>query len=300
VAAVALLILGTHRVATAQVLHYQPGVSNIRDFFLATPGFAYAQYNTYYASNTLKDPNGVTVDADTIAGFVADETRVFTIAPELSWNPGLELLGLAYTFVVSPSFANSHVGAHREGGGELEQDQFGNGDLMVQPLWIGGGWKHTYLSGGYAFYAPIGKYTPNAPDNIGLGFWSHQLQFGGYYLPNANEGTVVMLMTTYEFAGEQEGTDITPGDHLSLEWGLGQKLGTRWRLGGSGYLQWQVTGATGVPDPDARDRVYAAGGQVAFWPIIERFYLSGRLLAEFGARDRFQGLLGTFSLAYTF
>lgn len=103
-----------------------------------------------------------------------------------------------------------------------------------------------------------------------------------------------------EFAGQQEGTGVTPGDRLSLEWGSEQKLGPRWRFGGSGYFQWQVTEATGISASDARDRVYAAGGQLAFWPVIERLFVSGRLLAEFAARDRFQGLLGTFTLAYTF
>ena len=45
---------------------------------------------------------------------------------------------------------------------------------------------------------------------------------------------------TYEFHGEQEDTDITPGGHVSLEYGFSQYLSERIEVGILSYSQWQV------------------------------------------------------------
>jgi len=75
------------------------------------------------------------------------------------------------------------------GGGVDFSSSFGAGDVFVEPLWLDWSFKHWDLGLAYGFYAPVGRYdteTMNLPavgpitveeeDNIGLGFWTHQVQ----------------------------------------------------------------------------------------------------------------------------
>jgi hypothetical protein len=91
------------------------------------------------------------------------------------------------------------------------------GDLFVQPLWLGWTLTHWDVAFGYGFYAPTGKYdtttrplpggatvTTAAADNIGLGFWTHQLQGAVTWYPWAHKATAVITVLTYEI--QQGGT----------------------------------------------------------------------------------------------
>jgi hypothetical protein len=48
-------------------------------------------------------------------------------------------------------------------------DEFGLGDVYVQPVGIGWKTEHMDIVGGYAFYAPTGLYIPHGSGGIGLG-----------------------------------------------------------------------------------------------------------------------------------
>jgi len=48
------------------------------------------------------------------------------------------------------------------------------------------------------------------------------------------------------------------------------------------------------------DQVHAIGAQLSYWPIKMKFNIAGRMLWENGARNRFQGQLGTLTATYIF
>jgi hypothetical protein len=50
------------------------------------------------------------------------------------------------------------------------------GDLHVQPLWLDWSRDHFEVSLSDGFYAPTGRYSPGAIDNIGLVYWTNQTQ----------------------------------------------------------------------------------------------------------------------------
>lgn len=290
--------------AAAQLGHYQPGSSNIRDFFLPDPGLGIELFVSYYTSGTYRDANGDPLMVELGNGVLGQpETDIWSLTPSVSWNPGIRPLGTAYAVVISPSVANAHLaaeGVEATQGVVRQTANFGRADIMVQPVWLGHAWGPIYVAGGYAFWAPIGEYQSDAIDNIGLGFWSHQLQLSSYFFFDQTRQRLAGLTITFEVNGEQEGTGISPGNHLTLEWGVGGQPGSRWFAGLTGYAQWQVSPAAGPSiDPDMRDRVYAAGGQLSFWAVPGLFYLTSRLLFEFEARNRFEGTLGTLNLAFT-
>jgi hypothetical protein len=90
---------------------------------------------------------------------------------------------------------------------------------------------------GYGFYAPVGQYNPEqvtlpvigeitteAADNIGLGFWTHQLQGAGAWYPWEDKRMAVAGALTYEIHGKKEDFDLTPGQNLTLNWGVSEYL----------------------------------------------------------------------------
>ena len=67
-----------------------------------------------------------------------------------------------------------------------------------------------------------------------------------------NKGTSASLFTDWEIHGKKSGTDITPGQAVTIEWGLGQVLPLDkefhklLQFGVIGYDQWQVSSNSGT------------------------------------------------------
>jgi len=295
-------------VCAQEVGHYVPGVANIRDFAVPPPGFYYEQFNVYYGSDTFKNRNGRSLDSVTIGNRTIEldiDVDIFAIVPTLIWVSPFKLLGADYAAYIAPPLGSTSVGAAlnaREFGREVDDSQFGIGDLFVQPLWLGWHGERFDVSLGYGVYAPTGKYDAGDRDNIGLGFWTNQFQLSGLFYVDKLKATAIMLAVTYEIHSNKDGVDITPGDSVSFEWGISQYLSERLEVGVAGYSTWQVENDSGsdVVFRGVKDQVHAAGGQISYWPLKEKLNIAIRHLREFEAHARFQGSLTTLTLTYIF
>ncbi|HEX6835942.1 MAG TPA: transporter, partial [Polyangia bacterium] len=58
-------------------------------------------------------------------------------------------------------------------------DDFGLGDLYVQPIVLGWRPRRHEIVVGYGFYAPTGHLTPGGREGVGNGHWTHELSAGG-------------------------------------------------------------------------------------------------------------------------
>jgi hypothetical protein len=286
-------------VAQARELgHYAPGVVNIRDFAVPPqPGFYYLQYNLYYSANTYKDRNGDSVDALTVGGRTIPidvDIESFAISPVLVWVTDKKLLGGDYAFYIVPSIVKNDPAASLSTLNrtlEFGDSSTGFGDIFVQPLWLGWRDKKYDLSLGLGVYIPVGRYNDGASNNIGLGFWTGQIQGAGYYYLDEQQASALMLSATYEVHSEKEGSDIRPGDHFTLEYGFSQYLSQRFEVGISGYSQWQTQGDKGhdtILIPNVKSEVHGIGGQVSYW-VTSRLNLSLRYMKEYSAVARFEG-----------
>ncbi len=303
-----------------EIGHFNGGVPGIRDFAMPEPGFYCTVYSYRYASDRLNDSHGDEVD--TVTGSrgrlrltVDVDLDLYVVAPALIWVSPWEVLGARYGAYVLPSFATSTVGASLATlsgrGGSLDVDsRFGAGDLYVQPLWLGWSFTHWDLALGYGFYAPVGRYstetvslpvvgsvTAEAEDNIGLGFWTHQAQGAVSWYPWEHRGTAVSTALTYEIHGDKEGFDLTPGQNLTVNWGVSQYLpldadkNLLLEVGPAGYSSWQITDDSGsdAGDPDVHDQVHAVGAQLGLTYVPWQAALNLHYFYEVAARDRFQG-----------
>jgi hypothetical protein len=304
-----------------EIGHFSPGVASIRDLAMPDPGFYGVVYNHLYWSGRLNDAGGdkirsveigrrrlqTTVDVDV-------NLDMYALAPVLLWASKFKVLGARLGAYVAPTFANSSVGAalatvSGRGGEANVSASFNVSDMYVQPAWLGWGLKHWDLGLSYGFYAPIGTYETEtvdlpvvgplrveASDNIGLGFWTHQLQGSTTWYPWEDKSMAVTGAVTYEFHGDKKDFDLKPGQNLSLTWGVSQYLPLLTdqtllaELGLAGYDSWQTTVDHGSDASDKdRDQVHAVGAQLGltYVPWVLGLNLHG--FYEYLAKDRFQG-----------
>lgn len=312
----AVLLVATGPACAGDAGHYVGGMMDIRDYFVPDPGFYGALYNYFYTTDRYNDQNGNRVSSTTLPGGSGSPVSVnldmYVLAPAFIWVSPWKILGAKYGLDVVPTFANSSLDAidstvHSRGG-SAAQATFAPGDMFVQPVWLGWSFSHWDLSAAYGFYAPVGKYstdavitpvgTVNVPasDNIGLGFWTQQFQGAGAWYPWTNRATAVTAAMTYEYNGEQQGTGITYGQNLWLNWGISQYLPLTkddkllLEIGPAGYYEWQVSASTGgTSDPSSRTHVGGIGGQLGVTYVPWNLILNFRGFYEYYADERVQG-----------
>jgi hypothetical protein len=179
-------------------------------------------------TSTLTDNNGNQVNQIFIGPNPVNvnlDVKLYAVAPMFVWVAKRDFLGAHYAAYVAPTFSNANVAAALstvEGQGvNAETSQFSVGDLFVQPLWLGWNRKHFDVAFGYGIYAPVGKFdtrTINLPSgprvvtsatNVGLGYWTNQLQGNVTWYPSPKRGTAITNTITTEFNSEQRDTGFT-------------------------------------------------------------------------------------------
>jgi hypothetical protein len=333
VAAFVLALAAVLPASAAEIGHYAGGIVNIRDYQMpASPGFYTAVYNYYYQTGRVNDANGnekstVTIDRGAGPGLTLDidpDVDVYALAPALMWVSEWKVLGATWAALLLPVFGNSSVGAalatELNEGLDPETSQFGMGDWYFQPLWFGWHLEHFDFSLAYGFHAPTGKYDTDprtfpvlgtvrveSLDNIGLGFWTNQFQSAASWYPWVNKATAVAIAVTYEIHSEKEDFHVTPGQDVSLNWGISQYLpldkDQTWlvEVGPAGYDQWQVTSDDGQNASNGLlDQVHAAGAQAGITSVTHELAINFHYFREYAAEDRFQGNVFGLSGAYHF
>jgi hypothetical protein len=301
--------------------HFVGGMMNIRDYFVPDPGFYGAVYNYFYSANRYNNQYGDKVDHLTISPGpgqgvpleVGVNLDMYVLAPALIWVSPWKILGAKYGAYIAPTFANANIQnavySSRGFGGTGSESSFAPGDMFVQPVWLGWTLPHWDISAGYGFYAPIGQYnttmltvantslTVPASDNIGLGFWTQQVQVGGAWYPWTNRATAITAVMTYEYNSQQQGTGVNYGQNLWLNWGISQYLPLTkdhkllLEVGPAGYFEWQISETTGslVQSPSSRTQVGGIGGQLGLTYVPWNLILNFRGFYEYYADERVQG-----------
>lgn len=330
---VALALAIAPVVRAGEISHYNGGVLNIRDFFVPPePGFYGAIYNYYYTTDQLNGQNGNAIDDIPIIppgggpGTTLNldiNLDIYVVSPTLIWVPDWKPLGARCGILVAPTFANASPEAAlsraTSAGLSVSGSSWGVGDLLVQPVWLDWSLKHWDFNVSYGFYAPVGKYdteTVTVPgvgpiqvesaDNIGYGFWTQQFQGAVAWYPMENKATAVTAALTYEINSEKEDFDLTPGNVLTLNWGISQYLPLKkdnsllLEIGPAGYDSWQVTEDSGSAASNTKDQVHAVGGQIGITYVPWSLGLNFHAFYEYAAEDRFQGQSYSINIAKKF
>jgi hypothetical protein len=311
----AMFLLWVPAVAFGQA-HFTPGVANIRDYVVPAPGVYAAIYNYGYITSDVTDNNGNQIRQILVGNTpvnVRVDVKLYALAPMLVWVPHWDFLAGHYAAYVAPTFSNANIAAALSTvtgrGVNPEISQFSVGDLLVQPVWLGWSRNRFDVAVGYGFYAPVGKFDtqtfllPSGPrvitstTNIGLGYWTNQLQGNVTWYPSSKRGTAITNTITVEFNGTQRDTSFKNGDFVTWNWGASQylpldkQLRYLAELGVAGYSQWQVTDSSGptVANPTFHDQVHGIGMQAGIVSTRRGMQFNFRYMHEFYAANRLQG-----------
>lgn len=292
---VVALVFGISSHAWAQLKgHYIPGFMGLESGSQPPPSVMLAVPIYFYPTDTIKDDNGDSAGAH-------PSIRASFTGISMLWVTKVKVLGANVGFQAVPvDWMKSRI----EGPSLDVPGSFGFSDINFAPVWLGWHTPRADVTAGWSFFVPTGKWELGGTDNAGLGMWSNDFQGGTtVHLDNRHAWTT-SLLATYEIHSSKSDSDIKAGDILTLEGGTGRMFmkpvaGTKipmiTNVGVVYYGQFKVTGDTGgsplITGPLAgdKDRVFAVGGEVNVFLPKAKMLLGGRILPEFGARNRTQG-----------
>ena len=239
----------------------------------------------------------------------------------LMWVPGWKFLGADYAMILAPSLGYVSIKAKikaRETGTiaigdtshtvtanqniKFKSDDYGFGDMLVQPVMLDWRGKRYDAGVNYGFFAPTGSYSESRAANVGMAFWTQQFQaFGAYYFDEYHK-TALITTTTYDLNSKRYSQDLTPGQSMTLEYALSHYMNSRVEVGVCGYDQWQISSDTGTAarNKDVFYQIHAVGGQFTGWIIKKKLSFTTKCYYEYYGVDRFKGILGTANLIYVF
>jgi hypothetical protein len=248
-AVLACMLLGGASSALAQQKgQWVPGQFGLNAGVIPDPGITYANLALNYSASQLNGPTGNSVPGvNGTYSFWVDENILYYV-------PKHKFLGGYFMPYIALNYANGELVANITGT-NLSTGGGGSGfaDTYVEPVNLG--WhfgKRVDFNAGYAFVAPTGRFTQGASDNVGSGYWGNDITSGTTLYITKNQGTTANLATAWEIHRQKSGTNITPGQTFTMEWGLGQVLPLKKdmsmlaQLGVVGYDQWQVSRSSGT------------------------------------------------------
>ncbi|MGI5864708.1 MAG: SphA family protein [Myxococcales bacterium] len=249
------------------------------------PGVYLAGRFFYYAANELVDrdgnslPVGLDIDAWAVAVGLRATFPVKPLAATWSASFGVPLLYSRFS-TEQP---------------QASLDRFGIADLYLTPALLGWRLPRFDVVAGYGLYAPTGRFEPGGSENVGRGHWTHQFSLGGTADFDAARAWHLSALGSYDLNMRNRGIDITRGDTVQVQGGLGGRLGGILTLGLVGYALWQVTDDSGADLPPvlrgARDRAFGLGPEVSVLIPPIRSQLTLRYAHDVSVRSRPLGQL---------
>ncbi len=210
--------------------HYEPGVEGIDSSAAPPPGLYYLAYLVNY-------------QIDSVSGLPGNNTGSASIlANRVVWLTSHKFLGANYGMealipVQATSLTFNGIG--------VSSTSRGIGDIYLGPVvlsWAGADYGLVFAAGEWL---SNGSYSSTDPSSLGLGYRSTMLTFGGTYYPDERKLWSVSALARFEKNGTQSQTGITPGDGLSVEWGIGREIGGGKKIGLVGYVQNQTSSSSG-------------------------------------------------------
>jgi hypothetical protein len=295
--ALLLLILSLSAMAQERG-QYIPGFNGLNSGIQAPEGATYANYFVWYPATKFKDQNG----NDAPINFDLDLLVDFNL---LAYTTKAKFLGANYGMAVGVPIVNTPVSLPRL---DLGISPTGLGDIYVEPINLGWTLKHANVKAAYGFVAPTGRFgTPS--ETTTTDFWGHEITLASTIYLDKTKLTQFSFNTNWEFHQKKRHEDLKVGNNMTLEAGVGKifvknKGKQLIQVGAIGYAEFQLTNDTGTAVPPLtvgnKDRVFAIGPEFGVILPTKKFNFLVRVLPEFGARNRTQGVTVVFAVAKTF
>jgi hypothetical protein len=292
---VSLVLLHINASTFAQDLgHKLPGAVGLDAARIPEPGLYLVDRILIYEAEKLRDRNG-------------------NLLPTAPFNllARANAFGVSYTTKTSRNsiFLTMTVGGpiaqvklNIQNSPEVGVDRLGLGDLYIQPVRLGWRKQRSDLVTSYSIYLPTGRSPLAGGQGVSSGQITQEFSGGGSIYSQGRDHFLTAL-ASYQLNGRQRGIDITRGDSVQIQGGIGTKLFRELaETGIAGYALWQVRDHRGAQLPPVlngvRDRVYGLGPDGAILVKAIQGQLRVRYEWDFGVRARPQGHIFVFGINF--
>jgi hypothetical protein len=179
----------------------------------------------------------------------------------------------------------------------------------VEPINLGWNLKKADVKLAYGFVAPTGRFDSVGTETTTTDYWGHEITLGSSIYLDQTKLTHVSIITNWEFHHRKRHEDVKVGNNMTLEGGVGKifvkNQGKQLiQFGVVGYAEFQLTKDSGTAVPvltaNNKDRVFAIGPELGVILPPKKFNFLVRVLPEFGARNRTQGVTVVFGIGKSF
>jgi hypothetical protein len=269
------------------------------------PGLYVSTIYYRYRTDSLRDPDGRPAGLDPTG--TANQT-IHAAVPLALWVTPKKVLGANFAMMAVLPIANGALEA--PGLGLSEEASTGLSDLYVMPAQLGWHLERADATVGVAFFAPTGRHSAGASDNLGKGMWSYEVSGGGTLYLDRNRSFSLSTTAFWETHSKKDGEvrvdhvvvdDVKVGQLLTLEGGVGKSfLHGAASIGMAYYAQWKLTAdqwrvspsSPVSPGDPVKHRVFGVGPDVTV-PIATKTRLLAlvnvRYMWEHGAQVKTQG-----------
>lgn len=278
---------------------YIPGTTGLNSGIQAPEGITYANLFIWYPSTKFKNQNGDTSALNFDLDLLADLNLV-------AYTTKAKFLGANVGMAVAVPIVNTPISLPNLGAGVSPT---GIADIYFEPINLGWKGKRADTKLAYGFIAPTGKFDSVGTDTTTTDFWGHQITLASTIYLEKTKLTQFSFSTNWEFHHKKRHEDVKVGNNMTLEAGVGKifvKNGGKQLLqfGGVGYAEFQLTNDSGSGVPvltaDNKDRVFAIGPEFGVILPTKKLSFMVRVLPEFGARNRTQGVTVAVGLVKSF
>lgn len=290
--------------------HYNGGSFNTNDYFIpSASGWVFSLYYSYssmnYYNNSGKKTDIIEISQNPPFSVELDQNvKTHSIIPMISYFGKNKILNARWGILALPMLNNPnanialdfYMGQKSSTGQQIEISSFGLGDFYLQPLWLT--WEKNKLATtfSYGLWMPTGKYKVGDSENIGLGYWSHNLRLASRY--KLNPKISIVGATTYEINSKQNGVDYTEANHFTFDCASSYSFTMGHELGLFGHATWQLSDDKGVKGSPLEDRIFGIGAYGSYWIKPGKLGVLARTSGNFGTRNRFGGFAFQIGLNY--
>lgn len=284
----------------AQV-HYIGGIFNPNDYFVSSTSgwvfsmyYSYSQMDYYNASGDKSDIIEINQNPP-FSVEVVQKVKTHSVIPMIIYFGKGKIMNANWGLMALPMVNNPNANIALDfyldqtsaSSESINIKSFGFGDFYLQPIWLT--WEKNKLSTtfSYGLWIPVGKYETNNPENVGLGYWSHNFRVATRYKPSAKFSFTGAV--TFELNSKQKGVDFTEAPHLTFDYGGSYNFQMGHEIGFFGFGNWQTGNDKGEKAVVLKDQYYGLGIYGSYWFVPGKFGALARLSDNFGIQNRFGG-----------